>query len=128
MKKILALALALSMSLALVACGGGGDKPANSSAGSDKPATSTPAPAVKDGKNTVYVLGPTPDHGWTAQAGAYAQAKCDEITAAGQYKATYIPASSGEEQVDHCQTIIANDDAALVVMMALDRSEERRVG
>lgn len=60
---------------------------------------------------TVYVLGPTPDHGWTAQAGAYAQAKCDEITAAGEYKAVYMPASSGEEQVDQVNTIVANGDA-----------------
>ena len=37
--------------------------------------------------NTIYVLGPTPDHSWTAQAGAYAQAKCEEITAEGTYKA-----------------------------------------
>ena len=124
MKKIVALALTLAMSLSLTACGSGGQTSANKSSGSGQPAVSTPAPAGNNGKNTVYVLGPTPDHGWTAQAGAYAQAKCDEITAAGQYKATYIPASSGEEQVDHCQTIIANDDAALVVMMALDDSAQ----
>ena len=128
MKKILALALALSMSLTLAACGGGdsGKSSANpGGSGSGQGNVSTPVnPGNQDGKNTVYVLGPTPDHGWTAQAGAYAQAKCDEITAAGQYKATYIPASSGEEQVDHCQTIIANDDAALVVMMALDDSAQ----
>ena len=126
MKKIIALALALSMSVALVACGGGGGStpPANSSNGSNKPAASTPAPAGNDGKNTLYVLGPTPDHGWTAQAGAYAQAKCDEITAAGQYKAVYMPASSGEEQVDQCNTIIANGDAVEVVMMALDDSAQ----
>ena len=74
--------------------------------------------------NTIYVLGPTPDHGWTAQAGAYAQAKCEEITAEGTYKATYIPASSGEEQVDQINTIIANNDAAIVVMMALDDSAQ----
>ena len=126
MKKIIALALALSMSVALVACGGGGGStpPANSSNGSNKPAASTPAPAGNDGKNTLYVLGPTPDHGWTAQAGAYAQAKCDEITAAGQYRAVYMPASSGEEQVDQCNTIIANGDAVEVVMMALDDSAQ----
>ena len=73
---------------------------------------------------TIYVLGPTPDHGWTAQAGAYAQAKCDAITAEGNYKAVYMPASSGEEQVDQCNTIVANGDAALVVMMALDDSAQ----
>ena len=124
MKKIMALALALSMSLTLAACGGGGQTSANKSSGSSEPAVSTPAPATNDGKNTLYVLGPTPDHGWTAQAGAYAQAKCDEITKAGQYKAVYMPASSGEEQVDQCNTIIANGDAAEVVMMALDDSAQ----
>ena len=129
MKKILALALALSMSLTLAACGGGGDSGKSSAnpggSGSGQGNVSTPVnPGNQDGKNTVYVLGPTPDHGWTAQAGTYAQAKCEEITKAGQYKATYIPASSGEEQVDHCNTIIANDDAALVIMMALDDSAQ----
>ena len=79
--------------------------------------------ALADG-STIYVLGPTPDHGWTAQAGAYAQAKCEEITAEGSYKATYIPASSGEEQVDQINTVIANNDAAIVVMMALDDSAQ----
>ena len=61
---------------------------------------------------TIYVLGPTPDHGWTAQAGVYAEQKVEEINAEGKYKAVYMPASSGEEQVDQAQTIIANGDAA----------------
>ena len=82
------------------------------------------ATAAADNGGTIYVLGPTPDHGWTAQAGAYAQAKCEEITAAGEYKAVYMAASSGEEQVDQCNTIIANGDAVLVVMMALDDSAQ----
>ena len=73
-------------------------------------------------KKTIYVLGPTPDHGWTAQAGSYAQAKCEEITAKGDIKAVYMAASSGEEQVDQCNTIIANGDASGVVMMALEDS------
>lgn len=100
MKKILAIALALCMVFALCAVS-----------------------AFADG-NTIYVLGPTPDHGWTAQAGAYAQAKAEEITAEGTYKAVYIPASSGEEQVDQINTIVANGDAAVVVMMALDDSAQ----
>ena len=100
MKKILAIALALCMIVALGAVS-----------------------ASAEG-STIYVLGPTPDHGWTAQAGAYASAKCEEITAEGTYKAVYIPASSGEEQVDQCNTIIANGDAAVVVMMALDDSAQ----
>ena len=100
MKKFLALMLALAMVFAL-----------------------TGITAMAEG-DTIYVLGPTPDHGWTAQAGAYAQAKCEEISAAGEYKAVYIPASSGEEQVDQINTIIANGDAAIVVMMALDDSAQ----
>lgn len=109
MKKTVALLLALMMVFALAACGNNGD---------------TTEPDAEATGSTVYVLGPTPDHGWTAQAGAYAQAKCDEITAAGQYKAVYMAASSGEEQVDQCNTIIANGDAAVVVMMALDDSAQ----
>ena len=96
MKKVISIALVLVMVLALLAgCGG------------------------KKAK-TIYVTGPTPDHGWTAQAGAYAQKKVDEINAAGKYKAVYMPASSGEEQCDQVQQIIANGDAAGVVFFALD--------
>lgn len=69
-------------------------------------------------------MGPTPDHGWTAQAGTYAEAKCAEITEAGEYKAVYMAASTGEEQVDQVNTIIANGDAVGVVMMALDDSAQ----
>ena len=114
MKKFLAIVLALTMVLALCACGAKTEAPAQAPA---------EAPAEK-GANTLYVMGPTPDHGWTAQAGAYAQAKCEEITAAGKYKAVYLPASSGEEQVDQVNTIIANGDAAEVVMMAIDDSAQ----
>ena len=133
MKKILALFLALCMVFALSACGGNNSAPA-----ADKPVENAPAadnnapadapadeaPPAETAGGTLYVLGPTPDHGWTAQAGAYAQAKCDELTAQGPYKAVYMAASSGEEQVDQCNTIIANGDAVEVVMMALDDSAQ----
>lgn len=111
MKKVLAMILALVMVLSLAACGE--KAPADDGAADDGAAA-----------KTLYVLGPTPDHGWTAQAGAYAQAKCEAITAEGKYKAVYMAASSGEEQVDQCNTIIANGDAAEVVMMALDDSAQ----
>ena len=75
----------------------------------------------KDG-GTIYVLGPTPDHGWTAQAGTYADAKVAEINADGKYKSVYMASSSGEEQVDQVQTIIANGDAVGVVFFALEDS------
>ena len=96
MKKVISLALCVLMILTLFAgCG------------------------KKEGK-TIYVLGPTPDHGWTAQAGAYAEKKVAEINNEGKYKAVYMPASSGEEQVDQANQIIANGDAAGVVFFALD--------
>ena len=100
MKKVLSIALVLIMVLTLfAACGG----------------------KKAEGK-TIYILGPTPDHGWTAQAGAYAEKKAAEITAKGEYKGVYMPASTGEEQVDQVQTIIANGDAAGVVFFALEDS------
>ncbi|MCQ2398126.1 MAG: substrate-binding domain-containing protein [Sphaerochaetaceae bacterium] len=74
----------------------------------------------------IYVLGPTPDHGWTAQAGAYAEEKCNELTKAGT-KALFMPASSGETQVDYVNTIIANGDAKIVVIQVLDDSAEAAV-
>ncbi len=100
MKKVLSIVLCALLVLGLfAACGGS-------------------APAGK----TIYILGPTPDHGWTAQAGAYAEKKAAEITAEGTYKAVYMPASSGEEQVDQVQTILANGDAVGVVFFALEDS------
>ena len=128
MKKYLALFLCLCMVLSLCACGG--NKPAatkapeaqNTPAAETTSAPETEAPEVTEEGGTIYVLGPTPDHGWTAQAGTYAEAKVAEITAAGQYKSVYMSASSGEDQVDHVQTIIANGDAVGVVFFALEDS------
>ena len=125
MKKYLALILALVMAFALCACGQQA-APAETKPEAEAPAEAAPAeaaPAEASG-STLYVMGPTPDHGWTAQAGAYAEAKCAEITEAGEYKAVYMAASTGEEQVDQVNTIIANGDAVGVVMMALDDSAQ----
>lgn len=99
MKKLLAMLLSMAMVTVMLAGCGGTSK-----------------------GDTIYVMGPTPDHGWTAQAGTYAEAKVKEITAAGEYKGVYLPASSGEEQVDQVQTILANGDAVGVVFFALEDS------
>ena len=106
MKKIITILLAVMVVLTLSAC--------------VSKTVDTPVGGEDEGAKTIYVMGPTPDHGWTAQAGAYAEKRCKELTDGGSYVAKYIPASSGEEQVDQVQTIIANGDAAGVVMMALD--------
>ena len=121
MKKFIAMLLALVMVLSLCACGGSKEEAKTEESAAEAPVAEEPVQA--SGK-TLYVMGPTPDHGWTAQAGAYADAKCAEITAAGEYKAVYMAASSGEEQVDQVNTIVANGDAVGVVMMALDDSAQ----
>lgn len=113
MKRFLAIVLCVFMLASLAACTQAGTPAATTAAGAAAPAAA--------GK-TVYVLGPTPDHGWTAQAGTYAEAKVAEINKAGTYKAVYMPSSSGEGQVDQVQTIIANGDAAGVVFFALEDS------
>ena len=106
MKKLFAVLMAVLMVFTLAGCG------------------SNEAPAADAGESlkTVYIMGPTPDHGWTAQAGAFAERKAEEIKAAGKYNATYMPASSGEDQVDQCNQIVANGDAVIVVMMPIEDS------
>jgi len=106
MRKMLAVVLGVLLAITLTACGGGGNTP--------------PAGGPAGDKNTIYVLGPTPDHGWTAQAGTFAQAKVDEINKEGKYKAQYMASSTGEAQNDIVQTILANGDAAGVVFFALE--------
>ncbi len=84
------------------------------------------AAAEKKGAEKIYVLGPTPDHGWTAQAGAFAEQRCNELKGSG-IEAVFMPASSGETQVDYVNTIIANGDAKIVVIQVLDDSAEAAV-
>ena len=84
MKKIIALLLVLVMAFALCACGGTSTAQPAATA-----AAETAAAEPASGANTLYVLGPTPDHGWTAQAGTYAEQKCEEITKEGTYKAGF---------------------------------------
>ncbi|MDD2533102.1 MAG: substrate-binding domain-containing protein [Eubacteriales bacterium] len=119
MKKYLAIILSIFMVVGLLAA----CAPAATTAApaATAVAETTAAPAAAMG-NTIYVMGPTPDHGWTAQAGAYAEAKVQAINTEGKYKAVYLPASTGEEQVDQVQTILANGDSAGVVFFALEDS------
>lgn len=126
MKKYLAILLCVCVLAGLSACAStpaAESQSAAPSAESSAPAESaeTSAPAATEG-GTIYVLGPTPDHGWTAQAGVYAEAKVKEINDEGTYKAVYMAASTGEEQVDQVQTILANNDAVGVVFFALEDS------
>lgn len=132
-KKLLSVLLCAVMAGTLLAgCGNAGGQesaPAESTeadgaeeAPAEEPAEEEEAPAASAGGGTIYILGPTPDHGWTAQAGVYAEQKAEEINSKGEYKGVYMSASSGEEQVDQVQTILANGDAAGVVFFALEDS------
>lgn len=129
MKKLIATLLCVLMAVTAFGCAA--TPAAEPAAPATEPAaapTEAPAaepatePAATTGGDTIYVLGPTPDHGWTAQAGAYAERKVEEINAEGKWKATYMSASTGEEQVDQVQTILANGNAAGVVFFALEDS------
>lgn len=121
MKKFLAILMCAMMLVGVAACA---STPATTTEEPAAEATAAPAAdtATESTGGTIYVLGPTPDHGWTAQAGTYAEQKVAEINAEGTYKAVYMAASTGEEQVDQVQTILANGDAVGVVFFALEDS------
>ena len=123
MKKFLAILMCAMMLLSVAACAKTPAPAAEEPAAEQPAATEAPAAeAPAEAGGTIYVLGPTPDHGWTAQAGVYAEKKVADINAEGKYKAVYMAASTGEEQVDQVQTILANGDAAGVVFFALEDS------
>ena len=122
MKKYLAILLCVVMLLSMAGCSSSSNEESTTEAMTTAATTAGETMAPTMSGDTIYVLGPTPDHGWTAQAGVYAEQKASEINAAGKYKALYMSASTGEEQVDQVQTIIANGDAAGVVFFALEDS------
>ncbi len=121
MKKFLAILMCAMMVLSFAACAST-TAPAADETTTETAAATTTETTTESAGGTIYVLGPTPDHGWTAQAGVYAEQKVADINAEGQYKAVYMAASSGEEQVDQVQTILANGDAVGVVFFALEDS------
>lgn len=102
-----------ALALSLAACSADESNP-------DGTAGQTGGTASAD--EVIYVIGPTPDHGWTAQAGSYAEARVGEINDEGLFRAEYQASSDGEAQNDLVQTIIAHGDAAGVVFFALDDS------
>ena len=124
MKKATAIILCFLMTVTLFGCGQTAQAPSSSAPESAAPSSDAPVAADEPaaGGDTIYVLGPTPDHGWTAQAGSYADRKVAAINSEGKWKAVYMAASTGEEQVDQVNTILANNNAAGVVFFALEDS------
>lgn len=121
MKKVNAIILCLLMAFMAFGCSQTTPPPAPEAPAPGQPQAPAVEPAATGG-DTIYVLGPTPDHGWTAQAGTYADRKVAAINAEGKWKAVYMSASAGEEQVDQVNTIIANGNAVGVVFFALEDS------
>ncbi|MBQ7566068.1 MAG: substrate-binding domain-containing protein [Oscillospiraceae bacterium] len=120
MKKIIALVLALVMVLALVACGETTTtttEPAETTETTEPAATETTEPAAEAGGKTIYVLSPSPDHGWTGAVGVFAQEKVDEINAEGRYKAELQAFATPEDQIHQIEDIIANNDGNIGVAM-----------
>jgi len=124
---MLAAALGVVLAFSLAACSsssGGGSGSGSSTTPAASGSSNGSSTREKGPGNTIYVLGPTPDHGWTAQAGVYAQQLVNTINTQGQFKAQYMPASSGDAQNDLANQVIANGDAAGVVFMAIDDSAQ----
>lgn len=107
-KKILLLVLVLLTAFSFVACKNGKTK-----------SVATISEIKAEEKKTIYVLGPTPDHGWNAQAGKYASICCQEINTAGRYNAVYMSSDDGFKQIDQINSILSKNNAAGVVLYAL---------
>ena len=104
MKKLIALLMAMALVLGLVACGA---------------ATEGEGAAAADGKKTIYVLVPNPDHGWTGAIGVAAQEKVDELNAEGKYNVVMQTFATADDQIKQIEDIIANNpgDGSIGVAM-----------
>lgn len=74
--------------------------------------------ALAEGQ-TIYVLTPNPDHGWTGAIGVFAQAKVDEVNAEGRYTAVLQTSGSAGEQIQQIEDIVANCTDASQIAVAI---------
>ena len=118
-RKLLALILVLSMTAGLIAC-----KSAKKEEETASVETGESQEEAEPLGNQIYVMTPTPDHGWTGQGAAYAAAFVEEINLGlrGDYAATHYTADNGEAQNEQVQEILANQDAAGVMFWGCDES------
>ena len=101
MKKIIALLMAMALVLGLAACG------------------TTEAPVADDAKVTIYVLTPSPDHGWTGAIGVAAQEKVAELNAEGKYEVIMQTFATADDQTKLIEDIIAKEHAEGTVGVAM---------
>jgi ribose transport system substrate-binding protein len=68
--------------------------------------------------NTIYVLGPTPDHGWTGSAARFAQEKVNAMNAAGgKYRYVFRGADGPDRQIEQIQAILAESQKPAGIVM-----------
>ena len=102
MKKIIALLMAMALVLGLAACGG-----------------TTEAPVTEDAKVTIYVLTPSPDHGWTGAIGVAAEEKVAALNAEGKYEVIMQTFATADDQTKLIEDIIAKEHEAGTVGVAM---------
>ena len=107
MKKLIALLMALAMVVGLVACG---QKAPAADGGDD---------AAAEAKKTIYVLTPSPDHGWTGAIGVAAQEKVEALNQEGKYNVIMQTFATADDQIKQIEDIIANNpgDGSIGVAM-----------
>ncbi|GHU32364.1 hypothetical protein FACS1894172_08870 [Spirochaetia bacterium] len=81
------------------------------------------------GGGTVYVFGPTPDHGWTGSASRFAQEKVDALNkAGGPYTYVYRAAGNPDDQIRQIENMLAESrKPAGVVIQASDNNVQAAV-
>ncbi|MDR1100216.1 MAG: substrate-binding domain-containing protein [Treponema sp.] len=81
------------------------------------------------GKDTVYVFGPTPDHGWTGSAARFAEEKIAALNAAqSKYAYVFRAAGSPDAQIQQIEAMLAESrKPAGVVIQASDNMVQAAV-
>lgn len=106
MKKIIALALTLIMALCVfTGCGGSNEEAA-------------------EGGQTVAILVPNADHGWTGAVMTYAEEKAAAINEEGVFEATVITSTDAANQIQQVEDLIENQSADAVVILPQDNTLE----
>ena len=76
--------------------------------------------------DTIYILTPTEDHGWTGSVATFAKLSAEAIDADGTWKAEVSTAPDAASQITQLEDIVANHagDAAGVVILPQDDTVE----
>lgn len=87
------------------------------------------AAGKKEASNTVYVFGPTPDHGWTGSAARFAEEKIARLNAAdGKYRYVFRSAGGPDAQIQQIEAMLAEKQLpAGVVIQASDNMVQAAV-